>query len=40
MHFGRRLRNIPGKDSGKPTIGCAMKAKNGTTKKCIGYTRV
>jgi hypothetical protein len=40
MHSGRRLSKIPGKGSGKPTIGCAMKAKNGTTKKCIGYIRV
>jgi hypothetical protein len=39
MHFGRRLRSIQEKDSGKPTKDCAMKAKSGIIKRFIEYIR-
>jgi hypothetical protein len=38
--FGRKQNNNQGKDSGKLIKGCATKARNGITKRSIGYIRV
>jgi hypothetical protein len=40
MSFGKKLRSIQEKGSGKPTIGCAMRVRSGTTKGYTEYTRV
>jgi hypothetical protein len=37
--FDRKQKHIHGKDFGKPTTDCAMKAKNGIIKRFTEYIR-
>jgi hypothetical protein len=39
MLFGRKQKNIQERDSGKPTTGCVMRAKNGIIKRFIESTK-